>query len=77
MHGVRDFHYEWKQSILFVISSDMNIASRMDSYLTNMKMPWEKEAMPTLLSVGGLECFFEKQDGSFEFERIWSKTYPV
>ncbi len=35
----------------------MNVASRVDAYLTNMKMPWEKDAPPTLLSVGALECY--------------------
>ena len=42
---------------LFIICGDMNIVSRVDAYLTNMKMPWEKEAPPTLLSVGALECW--------------------
>jgi len=41
----------------------MNAASRLDAYLTNMKMPWEKEAPPTLLSVGTLECWYQKTQG--------------
>jgi len=57
MHGVRDFYYEAKQGAIFVLCGDMNVASRVDAYLTNMKMPWEKEAPPTLLSVGALECW--------------------
>jgi len=40
----------------------MNVASRVDAYLTNMKMPWEKEAPPTLLAVGCLECWVKVSD---------------
>lgn len=29
--------------VIFALTSDMNVASRVDAYLTNMKMPWEKE----------------------------------
>ena len=41
-HGVRDFHLQNDKGLLFTLISDMNVASRVDSYLTNMKMPWEK-----------------------------------
>lgn len=54
----------------------MNVASRMDAYLTNMKMPWEKEAPPTLLSVGALECWAQTSESEYKFERLWSKTFP-
>ena len=66
----------------------MNVASRVDAYLTNMKMPWEKEvnfgyyqiikAPPTLLAVGCLECWFKlpEQENEFKYERMWNKTYP-
>jgi len=43
IHGLRDFYIERSQNVIFVLSSDMNVASRFDAYLTNMKMPWEKE----------------------------------
>jgi len=32
--------------LLFVLLSEMSPVSRIDSYLTNAKMPWEKEAPP-------------------------------
>jgi hypothetical protein len=55
----------------------MNVASRFDAYLTNMKMPWEKEAPPTLLAVGCLECWVKSNDeNEFKYERMWNKTYP-
>lgn len=63
--------------VIFVLSSDMNVASRFDAYLTNMKMPWEKEAPPTLLAVGCLECWVKTNDeNEFKYERMWNKTYP-
>jgi len=37
--------------------SDLNTVSRVDSYLTNMKMPWEKEAPPVLVTVGAIEFY--------------------
>lgn len=56
----------------------MNVASRVDAYITNMKMPWEKEAPPTLLFVGALECWVRSSgDDEFKFDRVWSKTYPL
>lgn len=76
VHGVRDFLYEKNKGIMFILSGDMNVASRMDAYLTNMKMPWEKEAPPTLLSVGALECWAQTSESEYKFERLWSKTFP-
>lgn len=40
--GVRDFHYLNEKGLLFLALSDMKITSRIDSYLTNISMPWEK-----------------------------------
>ena len=56
--GVRDFHYEPSRGIMFVVISEMSVATRMDSYLTNMKMPWERNA-PThaVATVGAVECY--------------------
>ncbi|KAM3143094.1 hypothetical protein pb186bvf_004680 [Paramecium bursaria] len=77
IHGLRDFHFEKSQNVIFILSSDMNVASRFDAYLTNMKMPWEKEAPPTLLAVGCLECWVKANDeNEFKYERVWNKTYP-
>ncbi|EGR33250.1 PX domain protein [Ichthyophthirius multifiliis] len=77
IHGVRDFHYESNTGLLFVLCGDMNVASRMDAYLTNMKMPWEKEQPQTLLSVGTLECWIQQQKSDkFQFDRVWSLAYP-
>ncbi|KRX05178.1 WD40-repeat-containing domain [Pseudocohnilembus persalinus] len=77
-HGVRDFFYESNKGALFILSGDMNVGSRVDAYMTNTKMPWEKEAPQTLVSVGALECWVRvKGESEFKFERVWTKIYPL
>ncbi len=61
--------------VLFVLVSDMNVASRVDSYLTNMKMPWEKEIPPTIVSVGSVECYAQMNMSEYKFEKLWNKTF--
>jgi len=77
--GVRDFHYQADQGIFFTAISDMSVTSRVDSYLTNMKMPWEKEVPPgTTVTVGAVECYL--QTGKLEdvkFEKLWTKTFQT
>ena len=41
---------------MLVITGNMNVASRMDAYVTNMKMPFGKEENH-LLSVGSVEVW--------------------
>ena len=41
--GARDFCYVESQGYLFIAMSEMNIGSRLDSYITNFTMPWEKK----------------------------------
>lgn len=41
--GARDFCYVESRGLLFVAMSEMNIGSRLDSYITNFSMPWEKK----------------------------------
>ena len=41
--GVRDFVYVNDKAWLFVALSDMKLTSRLDSYLTNVNLPWEKK----------------------------------
>ena len=35
----------------------MNVANRVDSYLTNSKMPWENKAPPVIISVASVEMY--------------------
>lgn len=41
--GAREFCYVESRGFLFVAMSEMNIGSRLDSYITNFTMPWEKK----------------------------------
>lgn len=54
----------------------MNALSRVDSYFTNMDLPWEKNKNPNqvLLSVGVIEALIQPKAGVLEFERIWCKS---
>lgn len=40
--GFRDFLYLEDQRALICLLGDMSVVSRLDSYFTNYKMPWEK-----------------------------------
>lgn len=42
--GGRDFILLRQEGLLFIAQSEMNVASRLDSYLTNFTFPWEKAA---------------------------------
>eukprot|EP01017_Pseudomicrothorax_dubius_P028231 TRINITY_DN3344_c0_g1_i5.p1 TRINITY_DN3344_c0_g1~~TRINITY_DN3344_c0_g1_i5.p1 ORF type:complete len:282 (-),score=74.70 TRINITY_DN3344_c0_g1_i5:62-907(-) len=74
--GVRDFKYEVEKGLLFVGISDMNPASRIDSYLTNMKLPWEKDLNITIVTVGALECYVQTDASEYKFDKLWTKTFP-
>ena len=41
--GYRDFVYLPSKRLMFTAISDMNALSRVDSYFTNMDLPWEKK----------------------------------
>lgn len=59
MMGYRDIILVPEKKLFFSVTSDMNALSRVDSYLTNFKMPWNKgkEDGPVVLSVGLLEAW--------------------
>ena len=74
--GYRDIVYLPEKSLLVTVTSDMSAISRIDSYVTNMNLPWEKNKGQVLLSVGVLEVWVQskKQDG-FSFDRLWAKSF--
>lgn len=55
----------------------MKATSRLDSYLTNMKKPWEKEQKPAEAksTIGFVECYIQKDPNEFRFEKLWSKSF--
>lgn len=55
----------------------MNAISRVDSYITNMNMPWDKKTDQVLLSVGVLEAWLQSKKGmeEYSYERLWHKNF--
>ena len=76
--GIRDFYYLQEESIMFAACSDMNIASRVDSYITNVNLPWEKS--DNYITVGAVFAFklnFKASSESGIFEKRWAKSFPT
>ena len=76
--GVRDFVFFEEGNILYIVCCDMNLTSRVDAYLTNVNLPWEKK-IEEHVSVGALFAFkvYEnKNANSYIFEKIWAKSFP-
>ena len=62
---------------MFVALSDMSLASRLDAYLTNASLPWEKkkESVETYATVGALLFYqigVEKDGKNWNFNRLWA-----
>ena len=75
--GVRDFVYDEDYNILFVACCDMNISSRVDAYITNVNLPWEKK-IEEHITVGALYAFRvieNKKSNSYTFDKLWAKSY--
>ncbi len=75
--GVRDFIYLKYENVIFAACSDMNITSRLDSYITNVNLPWEKKT-DAHISVGAAFAYKVTTDSNktFYFEKLWAKSYP-
>ena len=76
--GVRDFFYFEDGHILYIVCCDMKIASRIDAYVTNVNLPWEKKT-DAHISVGSVFAFnvLTNDKGSrYVFEKLWAKSFP-
>jgi hypothetical protein len=76
--GVRDFTYLKYENILLIACSDMNITSRVDAYITNVNLPWEKK-IDAHISVGAVFAYRVSIDsnGVYYFDKQWAKSYPT
>lgn len=77
--GVRDFIYANDKGWMFVAMSEMNIVSRLDSYLTNVSMPWEKKQESTYVTVGAFSFHritVDPETGDWKFTRLWACNFP-
>ena len=58
MMGFRDVVLVPEKKLFLSVTSDMSALSRVDSYMTNLKLPWDKKNDDEiLLSVGMLEAW--------------------
>ena len=76
--GVRDFVYDEENNLLFIVCCDMKITSRVDAYITNTNLPWEKKTNEHI-SVGALftyKVIEQKSGNTYIFEKLWAKSYP-
>ena len=62
---------------MFTLASDMNPASRLGSYINNMKKPWQDDSTPNIVtsSVGILECYVSSKEDKFNLKRLWFKSF--
>jgi WD40 repeat protein len=76
--GIRDFVYLKYEGILFIACSDMNITSRVDAYITNVNLPWEKK-IESHITVGAVFVYKVSIDsnGVYYFDKLWAKSFPV
>ena len=77
--GIRDFFYFNEENIMFAVCSDMNIASRVDSYITNVNLPREK-TNGEHMTVGAVFAFklnFGVSNPSDIFDKRWALSYPI
>ena len=76
--GIRDFFYFEEARLLFIVCCDMKIASRIDAYVTNVNLPWEKKT-EAHISVGSVFAFkvnTNEKGTSYVFEKLWAKSFP-
>jgi hypothetical protein len=60
-HGIRDLVIDYTSNYMIVVGAEMNVLSRVDAYVANMKMPWEQEvnsfSNSTHIPVGSIELW--------------------
>lgn len=70
--GVRDMIASDSQALLIVCTADMNVLTRVDAYVNNLKMPWDNNPDSKTIPVGTVECYLKEDD---EFKRLWQKEF--
>ena len=76
--GVRDFFFFEEANIMYIVCCDMKIASRIDAYVTNVNLPWEKKT-DAHISVGSVFAFkvvYDKKGIVHSYEKLWAKSFP-
>jgi hypothetical protein len=75
--GFRDFIYMPNLKILSCCLSDTNAVSRIDSYFTNYRLPWESktENKGLAFSVGLFEVYSLKNEEKLRFQQAFNVSY--
>ena len=76
--GIRDFVFFEEANIMYIVCCDMKIASRLDAYVTNVNLPWEKKT-DAHISVGSVFAFkviLDKKGIPHLYEKLWAKSFP-
>ena len=50
----------------------MEVFSKIDNFVTNLKFPWERNKN-LLLPLSSIDCYIQKNLKEFIFEKIWSR----
>eukprot|EP00921_Rhytidocystis_pertsovi_P015989 GHVQ01025287.1.p1 GENE.GHVQ01025287.1~~GHVQ01025287.1.p1 ORF type:complete len:996 (+),score=135.59 GHVQ01025287.1:514-3501(+) len=66
--GITHFVYNQRQGILVTGSCDTSVTSRIDSYITNIRLPWEAETDPMPVS---RITFWKASKHPHKFEAQW------
>jgi len=76
--GIRDMIYQKYNNLMFLACSDMNITSRLDAYITNINLPWEKKS-DSHISVGAVFAYkiICNSEGNYSFDKLWAKSFPT
>ena len=74
--GVRDFVYFEEGQILYIVCSDMKIASRFGSYVKNLPKDKKNAAHNSVGSVIAYKINHNKEQNSYNFEKIWNQSFP-
>ena len=76
--GIRDFHFFQEANIMYIVCCDMKIASRLDAYVTNVNLPWEKktEAHISVGSVFAFKVVLDKNSIPHVYDKLWAKSFP-
>ena len=72
--GIRDFFFFEEANIMYIVCCDMKIASRLDAYVTNVNLPWEKKT-DAHISVGSVFAFkviLDKKGIPHLYEKLWA-----
>lgn len=75
--GYRDVIIQEDKGILYSLTSQMEIGTRVDSYLTNKLYRSNTLNGGFKMSIAAVECWIQKSNGAEEFtyQQIWMRTF--